>query len=61
MCAVANAFKMTEPAEQQICIQYCIKLEHSSVETIQLIQKAFGDDAVNVVQIKVLYKCCKNG
>ena len=38
---VAVAFKMTEPVEQQICITFCIKLEHySSVETIQMIQKA---------------------
>ena len=34
---VAVAFKMSE---QQICIKVCIKLEHSSAETIQMIQKA---------------------
>ena len=37
---VAIAFKMTEWAEQQICIKFCVKLEHSSVENIQIIQKA---------------------
>ena len=31
---------MTEWVEQWICIKFCIKLEHSSVETIQMIQKA---------------------
>ena len=31
---------MTEQVEQWICITFCIKLEHSSVETIQMIQKA---------------------
>ena len=31
---------MTEPLEQQICIKFCLKVEHSSVETIQTIQKA---------------------
>ena len=36
---VAVAFKMTEQVEQQICIKVCIKLEHSSVEAIQMIQK----------------------
>ena len=36
---VANAFKMTEQVEQQICIRFCIKLEHSSMETIWMIQK----------------------
>ena len=37
---VAVAFKMTEQLEQQICIKSCIKLEHSSTETIQMIQQA---------------------
>ena len=31
---------MTEQIEQWICIRFCIKLEHSSMETIQMIQKA---------------------
>ena len=37
---VAVTFKMTEQVEQQICIKFCVKLEHSSVETIWMIQKA---------------------
>ena len=41
---VAVAFKMTEQVEQQICIKVCIKLEHSSVETTQMIQKAAAMD-----------------
>ena len=32
----------TEWIEQWICIKFCIKLEHSSTETIQMIQKATG-------------------
>ena len=31
---------MTERVEQRICIRFCIKLEHSSTETIWMIQKA---------------------
>ena len=31
---------MTEWVEQWICIKFCIKLEHSSMETIWMIQKA---------------------
>ena len=38
LCAIA--FKMTEVVEQWICIRFCVKLEHSSVETIQMIQEA---------------------
>ena len=30
---------MTEQVERQICIKFCIKLEHSSIETIRMIQK----------------------
>ena len=37
-CA-AIAFKMTERVEQQICMKFCIKFEHSSTETIQMIQR----------------------
>ena len=36
---VAITFKMTEQVEEQICIKFCIKLEHFSAETIQMIQK----------------------
>ena len=37
---VAIAFKMTKQVEQQMCIKFCIKLEETSAETIQMIQKA---------------------
>ena len=40
MHCVTVTFKMTERVEQQICIKFCVKLEHSSVETVQIIQKA---------------------
>ena len=33
-------FKMTEWVEQRICIKFCVKFEDSSMETIQMIQKA---------------------
>ena len=38
----AITFKMTEQVEQQICNKFCVKLEHSSKETIQMIQQAAG-------------------
>ena len=37
---VTIAFKMTEWVDQWICIKFCVKFEHSSAETIQMIQKA---------------------
>ena len=35
---VATTFKITEKVEQQI-IKFCVKLDHSYAETIQMIQK----------------------
>ena len=48
VCCVAVTFKMTEQVEQQICIKFCIKLEHSSWETIQMIQKIQKDTAMGM-------------
>ena len=59
-CA-AVTFKMTERVEQQICIKFYVKLEHCSVETIWMIQKAFRDAVMSVAQIKVWHKCFIDG
>ena len=56
---VAVAFKTTEQVEQQNCIKFCVKLEHSCMETIQMIQKAFEENAMSAVQIKVWHKSFK--
>ena len=40
MYCVAVTFKMAGQVEQWICIKFCVKLQHSSAETIQMIQKA---------------------
>ena len=58
---VAVPFKMTEQVGQQICIKFCIRFEHSSTETIRMIQEAFRDDAMSAAQIKVWHKCFKDG
>ena len=58
---VAIAFKMTERVEQQIHIKFCIELQHSSVETVQLIEKAFEDNAASAAQTKVWHRCFKGG
>ena len=49
---VAIAFKMTQKVEQRICIKLCIKLEHFCTETIQMIQKAFKDNAMSAAPKK---------
>ena len=40
VCCVAVTLKMTAWVQQWICIKFCIKLEHSPMETIQMIHKA---------------------
>ena len=57
---VAITLKMTEWVEQWICIVLCIKPKYFSMETIQMIQKAFREDAMSAAQIKVWYKCFKD-
>ena len=37
---VAITLKMSKQVEQWICNKFCVKLEHSSTETIRMIQKA---------------------
>ena len=53
---VAITFKMPEKAEQKICIKFYVQLECSSVENTQMIPKAFGDNMMNAVQMKVWHK-----
>ena len=55
------AFKMTEWVEQWICIIFCVKLEHSSAETIQWFRKLLRMMQWNPVQIKVWHKHYKDG
>ena len=40
VCVLCGCWFQNECREQWICIKFCIKLEHSSVETIWMIQKA---------------------
>lgn len=54
---VAIAFKIIEWLKQQIFITFSIRLEHSSTETIRLIQKLFGDEAMHAAQMKVWHRC----
>jgi hypothetical protein len=50
---------MTERVEQRYCIKFCQKLGDSKAETIQKIQRAFGDDAMGAMQIREWFNCFK--
>ena len=39
-CVLCDCHILNDSVEQRICITFCIQLEHSSVEIIQMIQKA---------------------
>ena len=58
---VANHNQNTERVEQCICIKCCVKLDHSSAETIQMIQKVFRNNTMSAAQIKVQHKRFKDG
>lgn len=52
---------MPEREGQRLFITFCVKLQHSTTETIMMIQEAFGDSALSAIQIKVWHKLSKDG
>ena len=53
--------KMTEKRDQRICIKFCFQLGKTSSETIQMMQKAFGNKCMSKTRIKEWYNCFKGG
>ena len=53
--------KMTEKQDQRICIKFCFKLGKTSLETIEMMQKAFGNECMSKTQIKEWYNRFKGG
>jgi len=52
LCVTRVALMMTESAEQCICITFCQKLGHLCSETNDMIQKAFGNEAMGHMLVK---------
>ena len=44
--------KMTEKQDQRICVKFCFQLGKTSSETIQVMQKAFGNEFMSKTRIK---------
>ena len=42
---------MCESTEQRICIKFCFKIGKTTMETYQLLQQAYGEDAVGRTQV----------
>ena len=52
---------MTEKQDQRICIKFCFQLGKTSSETIQMMQKAFGNECMSKTRIKEWYNRFKGG
>ena len=52
---------MTEKQDQRICIKFCFQLGNTSSETIQMMQKAFGNKCMRKIRIKDWYNRFKGG
>ena len=52
---------MTEKQDQRICIKFCFQLGKTSSETIQMMQRAFGNECMSKTQITELYNRFKGG
>ena len=52
---------MTEKKDQRICIKFCFQLGKTSSKTIQMMQKAFGNECMSKTRIKEWYNRFKGG
>ena len=46
---------MTEKQDQRICIKFCFQLGITNSKTIQMMQKAFGNECMSKTRIKEWY------
>ena len=52
---------MTEKQDKRICIKFFFRLGETSTETIQMIQKAYGNECMSKTRIKEWYNRFKEG
>ena len=62
MCVYVIAiFTMCESTEQRICIKFCFKIRKTTTETYQLLQQAYGEDAMGRTQVFDWFRRFKEG
>jgi len=62
MCVyVIVIFTMCESTEQRICIKFCFKIGKTATETYQLLQQAYGEDAMGHTQVFDWFRRLKEG
>jgi len=50
-----------ESTEQRICIKFCFKIGKTATETYQLLQQAYGEDAMGRTQVFDWFRRFKEG
>jgi len=51
---------MTDFKEQRICIKFCFTFKKTAPETHQMLQEAFGDNAMSQSKTFLWHKCFKD-
>jgi len=52
---------MSESTEQRTCIKFCFKIGKTATETYQLLQQAYGEDAMGRAQVFDWFRRFKEG
>jgi hypothetical protein len=52
---------MSEEQEQHVCIKFCVKLGRNGVETLEMLQTAFGEQCLSRAHIFEWHKRFKEG
>jgi len=58
---VIASFTKCESNEQRICIKFCFKIGKTATETYQLLQQAYGEDAMGLTQVFDWFRRFKEG
>jgi GH24 family phage-related lysozyme (muramidase) len=58
---VIAIFTMCESTERRICIKFCFKIGKTAMETYQLLQKAYREDALGRTQVYDWFHRFKEG
>jgi hypothetical protein len=58
---VAAIFTICESTEQRISIMFCFKIGKVATETYQLLQQAYGEDAMGRIQVFIWFRRFEKG